>query len=89
VPMSATLMVQLCLPGAHPGLAEVAETLGLDSGELDPDFGVIATDPARGLYAVRIAAEAAPRAREALAARGIGGPEGVFSDPGIDPAGEF
>jgi hypothetical protein len=80
------VMIQLSLAG-QPTLAEAAQTLGVDLADLDPDFGVIPTDPDNGLYTVRVSAEAAPRAQRALERRGIGGAEGVFSDPRIAPFG--
>lgn len=82
---TATMMAQLYLPGGRPSLAEAAAALGLAEAELDPEFGVIATDPDRALYVVRIAADAAPRAERALRERGVGGAEGLFSDPPIGP----
>ena len=82
------LMIQLTLPGAEPTLAEAAAALGLDPGELDPEFGVIATDPDRGLYAIQVRAEAGERARKAIEARNIGGAEGIFSNPQMTPFGE-
>jgi hypothetical protein len=87
MPQSPTMMVQLHLPGGQPSLAEAAAALGLAAAELDAEFGVIATDPDRGLYAVRVAADAAARAEQALNARGVGGAEGLFSDPPIESAG--
>lgn len=85
-----TAMVQLCLPEGRPTLEEAAGLLGVETAELDPQFGVIGTDPDRGLYVVRIAAVAVPRAEAALARRDPTPAEGVFSDPPIesmDPSG--
>jgi hypothetical protein len=85
-----TAMVQLQLPEGRPSLAEAAGLLGIEPAELDPEFGVIGTDPERGLYAVRIAAGAVPRAEAALALREPTPAEGLFSDPPIesmDPSG--
>ncbi|HMG47367.1 MAG TPA: hypothetical protein VK614_07905 [Allosphingosinicella sp.] len=81
------VMIQLSLPDGKPTLAEAAATVGLDIAELDPEFGVIATDPDAGLYTIKVQADAAERAREALAARGVGGVEGIFSNPKIAPFG--
>ncbi|HYN46736.1 MAG TPA: hypothetical protein VES64_08600 [Allosphingosinicella sp.] len=80
-------MIQLRLPKGRPTLEEAAATVGLDVGDLDPGFGVIATDPDDGLYTIRVRRDAAEKAREALDARGVGGAEGIFSDPRIAPFG--
>lgn len=84
----ASTMIQLYLPKREPTLTEVAAILGIDVAALDPAFGIIATDPERGLYAVLVAPEAAERACRAIEARGVGGAEGVFSDPRISPFGK-
>ena len=81
------VMIQLSLPGGEPTLAEAAAVLGLNPDELDPDFGVIATDPEQGLYTIRVQSNVVARARAALEARGVGGAEGIFSDPRIAPFG--
>jgi hypothetical protein len=81
------VMVQLEMKGGEPTLAEAAAVLGVDAVDLDPEFGVIATDPEQGFYAVRVRKSAADRAQQALADRGIGGAEGIFSDPRIAPFG--
>ena len=80
------VMIQLCFPSGHPSVAEAAQSLGLAPEDLDPEFGVIATDPVRNLYAIRVPEEAAARAAGKLGERS-GGAEGIFSDPKIAPFG--
>ena len=81
------VMIQMAFPEGKPTLAEAARALGLEESELDPDFGVIETDPTRGLFAMRVEEAAASRAASAIAARASGSAEGVFSDPKIAPFG--
>ena len=76
-------MIQFRFEGGTPTTAQAAAVLGLEPEDLDPEFGVIATDPTRNLYAVRVGAEAARRARPPSE----GGAEGIFSDPRIAPFG--
>jgi hypothetical protein len=78
-------MVQFRYQGGTPSLAEAATALGLEPEALDPEFGVIATDPADNLYVVRVSAEDAERSNVAGATGD--GSEGVFSDPRIAPFG--
>lgn len=79
-------MIQLHVPEGPPALADVARMLGLNPDEIDREFGIIATDPGRGLYAVRVTTEAAARASAALKARPAHEGEGIFSDPRIAPS---
>jgi hypothetical protein len=78
-------MVQFRHRGGAPSLDEVRRLFGLAPDELDPAFGVIATDPDDGLYAVLIADTAIPRVSAALAARPADPAEGVFANPRIEP----
>ena len=81
------VMIQFLVPEGVPSLSSAAALLGLDPAELDSEFGVIPTDPDAGLYTVRVSTAAAARARAALDRRGVGGAEGIFSDPRIAPFG--
>jgi hypothetical protein len=76
-------MIQFRFPGGTPTAAQAAQALGLASEDLDPEFGVIPTDPKQDLYAVRVAASAASRATLPEG----GEAEGIFSDPKIAPFG--
>lgn len=59
----------------------------LDISELDTQFGVIPTDPAQGLYTIRIDAKASVQVEKALASRPPDPAEGIFSNPQIDTFG--
>ncbi len=76
-------MIQFRFPGGTPTAAQAAGALGLAPEDLDPEFGVIPTDPSQDLYAVRVDELAANRA---TLVKG-GGAEGIFSDPKIAPFG--
>jgi len=65
-----------------PSLAEAAALLGVAPADLNAAFGVVAVDPAEGLYAVEIDADKVP------AQPAGGGPyRGPFSSPRIVPLG--
>ena len=83
----AKAMVQVHFPAGKPSLEEAAEALGLEAAELDPEFGVIATDPLRNLYTVRVDAELTGKAAAALESRASHPGEGVFGDVRIAPFG--
>lgn len=72
---------------AAPTLAEVCERFGLNAEELDPVFGVIATDPEAGLYAVLVAETSTERVAKALASEDPDPSAGVFANPQIEPFG--
>lgn len=81
------MMVQFRHDGPAPSLAEAARLLGVEASKLDPEFGVVATDPDAGLYTVLVDPEVADAVRKRLAERGAGEAEGVFSNPRIEPFG--
>lgn len=60
----------------NPSLLDVANQLNLDIGVMDCSFGVVAIDPARRLFAVRVDTSRIPATTPGLA-----------SDPPIEPAG--
>jgi len=60
-----------------PSLDEAARQLDVAVEDLDPDFGVVAIDPDRGLYSVRVDAS--------KLGRGFEEGQGPFSDPDISP----
>jgi hypothetical protein len=66
-------------------VADVARLFNLKTDEIDPDFGVIATDPAEGLYTVLIDARASKRVEAVLATRPCDAAEGIFANPRIEP----
>jgi hypothetical protein len=66
-----------------PSLVAAARQLGLEAVHLDHEFGVVAVDPAQGLYAVRV-----KRAATDKTGRGdTDGYAGPWSDPAIKPFG--
>lgn len=75
------VMVTLKLDPKHASLAKVRESLGIDSEEIDDDFGVIALQPEENLYAILVDQNAADRVN------GIEGVEGPFSNPRIESFG--
>jgi len=80
-------LLQFRHDGDAPTLADVLSAFALDAPDVDAGYGVVATDPAAGLYVVRVAARAADKLRAALAARPPDPAEGVFADPRIEPTG--
>ncbi len=80
-----TVMLTIKLPSERATLAEVRKRLGLAEDEIDEGFGLVALDPAAGLYAVVVAAEAGARASAAAGDTGeVGGP---YANPRIEPFG--
>jgi hypothetical protein len=80
-------LLQFHDPGGAPQLGEVLAAFGLNPADVDAEFGVVATDPRAGLFAVRVEDRALDRARAALAVRPPHPAEGVFGDPRIEPTG--
>lgn len=74
-------MVTLKLDPEQVSLAQVRESLGIDAEEIDDDFGVIAVEPEKNLYAVLVEQDTANRVRDT---KGVDGP---FSNPKIEPFG--
>lgn len=85
------VMFQFKDSGPAPSLQDVAKRFGVRVEDLDPEFGVIGTDPAAGLYCVMIDSRAAATAEAALQAQTAttqrDPAEGVFSNPRIEPFG--
>lgn len=79
------MILQFRHRGKAPTLDEVRALFGLQPDEVDADFGVVATDPADGLYVIRVDERAAAKLRVALAARPDDPAEGLFADPPIEP----
>lgn len=76
----AKAVVQFHSATPAPTLAQAAARLGLSPADLDPEFGVIETDPAGGYYTVLVAEAAAARAAAALG-DSRDPAEGVFANP--------
>lgn len=81
--MSDYVLVQIRLEPAAASLGDAAARLGVPVADIDPDYGLVPTDPAAGLYALMLRAGRA----DAAAARLAGGDpaEGVFANPRIEP----
>lgn len=82
-----TVMLQFKHHGSAPSVDEVCRLFDLKSDEIEFEFGVIATDPAEGIYTVLIAANASKRVEAVLAARPHDPAEGIFANPRIEPFG--
>ena len=80
-----TAMLQFHHPGAAPTIDEAQRLFGLTAGQLDADFGVLATDPDAGLFTVLVADEAMLLVRAALASRPPHVGEGLFGNVRIEP----
>lgn len=83
----ASVMLQFVHHGPAPSLEQVRRLFNLKKDEIDPDFGVITTDPSRGLYTVLIDSKATPRVEAILATRPPDPAEGIFANPPIEPFG--
>ena len=83
--MTDFVLVQVLLSPDAATPEAAARRLGVAVACLDPDYGVVPTDPDTGLYAVMLRAALA----DAVAARLTGGDpaEGVFANPRIEPFG--
>lgn len=81
-----SVLVQIHLPASAgtPTLAAAARKLGVPAAKLDSGYGLVPVDLAAGLYAVKLDKSEARGAAERL---GKGGPEGIYSDPKIEPFG--
>jgi hypothetical protein len=83
-----TVMLQFKHQGsAPPSVDEVRRLFDLEADEIDTPFGVIATDPAEGIYTVLVAAKASKRIEAVLANRVRDPAEGIFANPRIEPFG--
>ncbi|MFI6480830.1 hypothetical protein ACIBH1_23085 [Nonomuraea sp. NPDC050663] len=67
------VLVTVRLARAAATLEHAIERLGLDRDEVDLDYGLVAIDPERGLYGLRVTERVWQ--------------EGDFSDPRIEPYG--
>lgn len=76
---ASSVMVTLKLESDEATLEAVTKRLGLAPEEVDPDFGVVAVDPARGLYVILVEATVAASLADAEVV------EGVFANPRIQP----
>jgi hypothetical protein len=82
-----TMLLQFKHSGAAPSIEDVCKLFALKPDEIDPKFGVIATDPSEGIYTVLIDAKATKRVEATLKTRSYDPAEGVFANPKIEPFG--
>jgi hypothetical protein len=82
-----TVMLQFKHEGLPPSVDEVRRLFDLKSEDIDTQFGVIATDPAKGIYTVLIDAKTRKRVEAVLATRPHDPTEGIFANPRIEPFG--
>lgn len=78
-----TVMLTVTLDASKASVAAAAAQLGLPLKAIDSGFGVVSIDPDVGLYAVKVARNAAP----ASTAAGQKGFRGPFSNPRISTFG--
>jgi hypothetical protein len=84
--LGPTVMLTVKLPPGQATLDEARHRLGLAPGEVDEKFGLVPLDPAEGVYAVLVPAEAGARAAASAAGQAgeVGGP---YANPPIEPFG--
>jgi len=82
-----TVMLQFKHQGSAPSIEEVSRLFNLNTDEIDLQFGVIATDPPKGIYAVLVDAKASERIKAVIATRPRDPAEGIFANPRIEPFG--
>lgn len=78
----AKVMMTLRSPGAAPSVEEVKRRYGLQDDEIDPQFGVVETDPADHLYTILVEDSAASK----VSGQGWE-TAGPYSNPRIEPFG--
>jgi hypothetical protein len=78
------MLYDIAWEGSAPTLEEVCERFGFGGDEVDHEFGVVATDPDEGSYAVVVEETAVQRIRGERVdeAKAITGP---FANPRIEP----
>ncbi len=79
-----TVLMTIESPDHVPDLREAAKILDVPVSALDDGFGIIAVDPAKGTYTVRVFADALP---EGSPWRDDGKTSGPYADVVIEPFG--
>lgn len=82
----AKLMFQFRHPGDAPRLEDVMSSYGLESGEVDEDYGVVEIDPADSSYVILVE-ESAMAKLEGSDESEQADQGGTFSNPRIEPFG--
>jgi Glu-tRNA(Gln) amidotransferase subunit E-like FAD-binding protein len=78
------MILQFHHEGRKPALEEVRALFGLEAAEVDESYGVVGTDPAKGIYVVLVKPSAIEKVRERLAKRPKHPAEGLFANTRID-----
>ncbi len=83
----ADVMLQFHHEGGRPDLDEARRLFGLDRTDVDEAYGVVPTDPRRGIYVMLVKPEAEAKAQAALAERTGHVAEGLFGNPRVEATG--
>lgn len=82
-----TIMLQFKHQGSTPSIDEVRRLFNLKTDEIDPKFGVVATDLAKSIYTVLVDSKASERIKSVISTRPHDPAEGIFANPRIEPFG--
>jgi hypothetical protein len=80
-----TVMVQLHIHNASPKIEDIARLLTIHVDQIDPEFGIIETDPADHLYTIMVDEAETATIEKIIAKRKAHPAEGIFSNPRIEP----
>jgi hypothetical protein len=80
-----TVMVQLHIRKNSPTLEDIAKLLAIQVDQIDPEFGIIETDPADHLYTMMVDETETANIEKIIAKRKAHPAEGIFSNPRIEP----
>jgi len=83
----ANVMVQFQYIGSEPTVEDIARKFEISSGLIDPEFGVIATDPQAGLYTILVDQTVAEKLDSKIKKDTKDEASGAFSNPRIEPFG--
>jgi len=81
------VMVQFHYPGGAPPLDRVLAIFGLSAEDVDPGYGVVATDPREGLYVILVRDHALAKVSAALESRAKHPAEGIYGNARVKPMG--
>jgi len=81
------VMIQFQHDGDEPSLQDIARRFAVEPDQIDPDFGVIATDPDAGLYTILVEEHIRVEILRQLGRASEDPAIGEFSNPRIEPFG--